>query len=99
MKIVILTLGTRGDVQPYTVLGQALKKRGHNVALSTGKNFEGLAKKYNLEFEPVEADFQALINSDEGKAMMKNPFLARRHFKTIVQPMMVSALKRFYEIS
>lgn len=99
MKIVILTLGTRGDVQPYAVLGQALKIRGHDVVLSTGKNFEGLAKKYDLEFQPVEADFQALINSDEGKAMMKNPFLARRHFTSIVQPMMVEAMKRFYDLS
>src|SRR5688572_12811210 len=99
MKIAILTLGTRGDVQPYAVLGQALKRRGHDVVLSTGKNFEGLARKYDLGFEPVEADFQALINSEEGKAMMKNPFLARRHFKSIVQPMMVNALKRFYEIA
>ena len=35
MKIAILTLGTRGDVQPYAVLGQALRQRGHEVILST----------------------------------------------------------------
>jgi sterol 3beta-glucosyltransferase len=35
MKIALLTLGTRGDVQPYAVLGQALKERGHDVTLST----------------------------------------------------------------
>ncbi len=31
MKIALLTLGTRGDVQPYAVLGKALKDRGHEV--------------------------------------------------------------------
>ena len=99
MKIVLLTLGTRGDVQPYAVLGKAFKDRGHEVILSTGKNFESLAQEYGIQFVPVKADFQQLVNSPEGKAMMKNPFTARKHFKTIVQPMMVDALKEFYEIS
>lgn len=99
MRISLLTLGTRGDVQPYAELGRSLKKRGHEVLLSTGKNFSGMATEYGINFNPVEADFNALINSDEGKAMMKNPFLARKHFINIVQPMMVGAMKRFYEIA
>lgn len=99
MKIALLTLGTRGDVQPYAVLGKALKHNGHEVTLSTGKNFSSLAHTYGLNFIPVEADFQALINSPEGKAMMKNPFLARKHFRTIVQPMMVGAMKTFYDVA
>jgi sterol 3beta-glucosyltransferase len=99
MKISLLTLGTRGDVQPYAVLGKALKERGHEVVLSTGKNFEGLAKEYQLNFLPVEADFHALINSEAGKEMMKNPFLARKHFANIVQPMMVGAMRTFYDVS
>lgn len=83
MKIALLTLGTRGDVQPYAVQGQALQARGHDVILSTGKNFSDLAVRSKLKFAPVEADFQALINSPEGKAMMKNPFLARKHFRNV----------------
>ena len=76
MNIAILTLGTRGDVQPYAVLGQALKQRGHHVTLSTAKNFEALVKSYEIEFVPVDADFQAFLETDEGKKMMKNPFRA-----------------------
>jgi len=99
MKIALLTLGTRGDVQPYAVLGKALKHNGHMVTLSTGKNFSSLAHAYGLTFVPVEADFQALINSPEGKAMMKNPFLARKHFRSVVQPMMLEAMKRFFDVA
>lgn len=99
MRIALLTLGTRGDVQPYAVLGQALRERGHQVVLSTGKNFGRLAKDYGLEFEPVEADFQALINSEEGKAMMKNPFLARKHFARVIEPMMIESMKKFFDVA
>lgn len=100
MKIAILTLGTRGDVQPYAVLGQALKERGHHVTLSTAKNFEQLVKSYDIDFAPVEADFQELLNSDEGKKMMKgNPFAVKRNLNTWVYPLIINSLTEFYKLS
>lgn len=81
MKIAIFTLGTRGDVQPYAVLGRALKQRGHEVVLSTAKNFDNLIKSYGLDFVPVDADFQALLDSDEIKKIRKNPFLAKKQLR------------------
>lgn len=100
MKIAILTLGTRGDVQPYAVLGQALKHRGHHVTLSTAKNFEQLVKSYDLEFLPVEADFQAVLDSPEGKKMMKgNPFAIKRNLTTWIYPLITNSLVSFYNLS
>jgi sterol 3beta-glucosyltransferase len=69
MKVTLLTLGTRGDVQPYVNLAKGLKNHGHEVVLSTGRNFESMAKQNGIDFAPVDADFQALINSEEGKAI------------------------------
>jgi sterol 3beta-glucosyltransferase len=100
MKISILTLGTLGDVQPYAVLGQALKQIGHQVTLSTAKNFEQLVKSYDIDFVPVEADFQELINSDEGKKMMKgNPFAVKRNLNTWVYPLITNSLTGFYKLA
>lgn len=100
MKIAILTLGTRGDIQPYAVLGQALKQRGHQVTLSTAKNFEQLVKPYEIDFTPVEADFQELLNSDEGKKMMKgNPFAVKRNLNTWVYPLITNSLTEFYKLA
>jgi sterol 3beta-glucosyltransferase len=100
MKIAILTLGTRGDVQPYAVLGQALQQRGHDVTLATAKNFESLVKSYGLRFVPIEADFQAVLGSDEGKKMMKgNPFAIKRNLNTWVYPLISSSLNEFYTLA
>jgi sterol 3beta-glucosyltransferase len=99
VKIAILTLGTRGDVQPYAVLGQALKERGHDVVLSTAGNFESLIKSYGLDFVPVEADFQALLVSEEGKKIRKNPFLAKKQLSKFVYPMMADAFAKFYDLA
>lgn len=100
MKIAILTLGTRGDVQPYAVLGQALQQRGHEVTLSTAKNFESLVTSYGIGFLPVEADFQALLDSEEGKKMMKgNPLAIRRNLHTWVYPLITNSLAVFYTLA
>lgn len=99
MKIAIFTLGTRGDVQPYAVLGRALKNRGHEVVLSTAKNFEVLVKSFGLDFVPVDADFQAMLESDELKKIRKNPFLAKKQLSRIVYPMMDDAFMTFYELA
>ena len=37
MNITLLTIGSRGDVQPFVALGVGLKEAGHEVTLATGK--------------------------------------------------------------
>jgi sterol 3beta-glucosyltransferase len=100
MKIAILTLGTRGDVQPYAVLGNALRQQGHEVILATAKNFETLVKSYDIGFVPVEADFQAILDSEEGKKMMKgNPFAIKRNLNTWIYPLITNSLTEFYTLA
>ncbi|HEY5747271.1 MAG TPA: glycosyltransferase, partial [Chryseolinea sp.] len=52
-----------------------------------------------IGFRPVQADFQALVNSPEGKEMMKNPFRARKYFKQLVHPMIYDCLTTFYALA
>lgn len=99
MKIAILTLGTRGDVQPYAVLGQALQEHGHEVVLSTAKNFEKLVSSYGLRFVPVAIDFQELIESEEAKKIMKNPFRMKRYLRDTIFPKMSDAFQTFYQLA
>lgn len=50
MKILILTIGSRGDVQPYVALGQGLQAAGHRVRLCTGEMFADFVADYNLGY-------------------------------------------------
>jgi sterol 3beta-glucosyltransferase len=50
MRIAIIAMGSRGDVQPYIALGTGLKAAGHAVRLVTHENFEALVSAYRLEF-------------------------------------------------
>lgn len=99
MKIALLTMGTRGDVQPFAVVGKALKQHGHDVTLATAKNFTSFIASYGLNFRPVEADFEAVLNSPEGKKMMSNPLSARKHMHRLIYPMIEDSLKTFYDVA
>jgi UDP:flavonoid glycosyltransferase YjiC (YdhE family) len=71
-RILIIAIGSRGDVQPYAALGAALVQRGHRVRFATLENFEPLARRLGLDFHPVKGDAQALMNSAGGQAMTRS---------------------------
>ncbi len=69
-KILILTFGSRGDVQPYVALGAALKARGHAVTLSTSPTFDDLIGRFGLAPAPLSVDVQDMMRMPEVKAAM-----------------------------
>lgn len=61
MHVTILALGSRGDIQPYAVLGQGLKVAGHQVRLITFESFAELVAQNGLDFHPIHGDARALV--------------------------------------
>lgn len=72
MKILILTIGTRGDVQPYIALGRALIESGHDVTICTCAHFEPFVREYRLGYAYVNNDFIDFMHSPEGKIILGN---------------------------
>ncbi|CAL9092954.1 unnamed protein product [Musa textilis] len=56
MQIVILIVGTRGDVQPFVAIGKRLQGYGHRVRLATHVNFREFVLTAGLEFYPLGGD-------------------------------------------
>jgi UDP:flavonoid glycosyltransferase YjiC (YdhE family) len=56
MRIIIPTIGTRGDVQPYIALALGLRKAGHIVTLVTHPCMRGLVESYGVTFMPMGPD-------------------------------------------
>lgn len=100
MLISILTLGTRGDVQPFIALAQELKSRGHRVILATGEYFRDLVESHGIDFRPVRADYHSLLRTDEGMKILKaNPLVIKKHLNGVIFPLLNSVLEDFYEIA
>ena len=61
LNIVILVVGTRGDVQPFIAYGQALRQFGHRVRLVTHQVFRGFVLRHDLEFYPLAGNPDELV--------------------------------------
>lgn len=60
LQIVMLIVGTRGDVQPFIAIGKRLQDYGHRVRLATHANFKEFVLTAGLEFFPLGGDPKAL---------------------------------------
>lgn len=92
MDILLLPLGTFGDVNPFVGLGQALLRRGHRVTLGASAVFEDLVDRSGLEFV-------ALSTKEEYESAFDNPDFWHpnlgylRSFREVIVP----AMRRQYD--
>jgi vancomycin aglycone glucosyltransferase len=63
MRILLVSHGTRGDVQPIVALGVALKARGHLVQLVAPANFLTWVRGHGLDMQSDGIDVEALLRS------------------------------------
>ncbi|KAH6844779.1 glycosyltransferase family 1 protein [Chaetomium sp. MPI-CAGE-AT-0009] len=61
MRITCLTIGSRGDVQPYIALCKKLKEEGHRPRIATHGEFKGWIESHGIEF--------AFVGGDPGELM------------------------------
>ncbi len=61
LSVVILVVGSRGDVQPFIPIGLGLARR-HRVRLATHAEFRPLVEKAGLEFFPLAGDPHELMD-------------------------------------
>lgn len=71
LNIVIMVIGSRGDIQPFVKIGRILKDYGHRVRIASHPTFRDFVQKDNeLEFFSVGGDPSELM-----AFMVKNPGL------------------------
>jgi sterol 3beta-glucosyltransferase len=56
MRVLIVAVGSRGDVAPFTGLGTALRAAGHTVAIAGYEMFAGMVTGCGLEFRALPGD-------------------------------------------
>ncbi|SCV03061.1 LANO_0G01904g1_1 [Lachancea nothofagi CBS 11611] len=61
-KFGLLTIGSRGDVQPYIALGKGLLKEGHRVTIITHAEFGDWIKSYGLDFKEIAGNPAELMS-------------------------------------
>ena len=95
MHITMLTLGTRGDVQPFIALGVGLQQAGHQVQLATYSDFESLIRSYGLSFSRISGDAQTTMLEEAGQKAVDasgNPIVFMRRYAETLEPIVERVL-------
>ena len=77
-RIVLLTYGSRGDVEPFVALGVGLRAAGHAVRLAAPAAFAPLAGAHGLEFAPIEGNPDELAQAFADRAGLSWPRMIAR---------------------
>ena len=69
-RIVLTTIGSLGDLHPKLAIGLELRKRGHEVAFATHKEYQAKVEALGFEFHRMRPDNTALSDPQEMARMM-----------------------------
>ncbi|MYZ12099.1 glycosyltransferase, partial [Streptomyces sp. SID337] len=72
MRVAMMTAGSRGDVAPFTGLGDGLRSAGHDVTVVTHETFADLVGRAGLSFRGLPVDPQAQLRSEHGQRLLSS---------------------------
>lgn len=70
MKILLMSIGSRGDIEPFLAIAELLKKKGHEVVGVFPEQFKNLAEEVGIGFRSLGPEFLALLDTEAGKLIM-----------------------------
>lgn len=70
MKVLLISIGTRGDVEPFLAVGKLLQESGHEVHTAFPAQYAYLAEETGLQCNPLDPAFIELIEGDRAKEIM-----------------------------
>ena len=90
-------MGTRGDVQPYIYLAQALIKEGHEVTIGTHPCWKGLVTSARIKFTPIGPDIDIEYEAAVIRGRTKNPVFSMLRTMKFVFNIIKSSSNDIYE--
>ena len=93
LRVTCLTIGSRGDVQPYIALCKGLLAEGHRPRIATHAEFEPWIRQHGIDFRPVDGDPAELMRICVENGMFTYSFLreASAKFRTWIDELLTSA--------
>lgn len=95
LRITCLTIGSRGDVQPYIALCKGLLAEGHKPRIATHAEFGPWIEKHGIDFVSIGGDPAELMRICVENGMFTYSFLkeATSKFRTWIDDLLESAWK------
>ncbi len=103
MKILIITFGSLGDVQPYVALGKGLKAAGHVVTICTACRFEPFITSHGIEYGYMTDELLRLMDTDVGRdaiedtvgllGVLRTVLKIKKYLKPLTKEMIIDSWK------
>lgn len=70
MKIILTSIGTQGDIEPFLAIGKILKEKGHHVICAFSEKFRELTESCDIEFASLGRKNDDVLGSDASRTVM-----------------------------
>ncbi|MBN3518983.1 glycosyltransferase family 1 protein [Algoriphagus lutimaris] len=70
MKILLVSMGTRGDIEPFLAQAEFLKNAGHEITCQFPEQFRKMTEALGYSFLGFDKGFLEMLESQSGKAVM-----------------------------
>lgn len=87
MRVLLLTHGTRGDVQPFVALAKALQQAGHEPTLAAPNSSAFLAEEHGVRLRRVHDTWNTLTRDPIVRAAFETNYRGLRGKKLALQTM------------
>ncbi len=96
MRVLLVAIGSYGDVFPFIGLGRALRERGHHVTLITNENFKPFADQEQIDFVEL---YSAQEYAEQSQYLrMAKPREARRSIALLMAKFPLKLISKTYEL-
>ena len=70
MKIVLTSIGTQGDIEPFLAIGKILKEKGHHVICAFSEKFREVTESCDIEFATLGRKNDDSLENDATKTVI-----------------------------
>ncbi|MFC2129164.1 glycosyltransferase [Bacteroidota bacterium] len=70
MKIILTSIGTQGDVEPFLAIGKMLQEKGHQVICAFSEKFRVLTESCDIEFASLGSKNDDVFESEANRVVM-----------------------------
>lgn len=70
MRILMISIGTRGDCEPFLAVGNMLKEHNHEIICAFPEQYRHMAVEEGVEFHTLGNEFLDLLDSEVGRVAM-----------------------------
>lgn len=102
MKLTILTIGSRGDIQPMAALGIGLKDAGYEVTIATHEPYREFVTEYGLGFHQIDGNPQEIMDGNNGQEWLEtgnNPIQMLSKMRELAMPLVRTMSLQTLEIA